>query len=241
MALRKFRFICAADELQGSRVHVFDRVAGKLGPTLHDFLRSDGRLEHLRALAQRGSLREALRTSRIWSEIFPMIVPPDEHGRPGVVLINSSTNSHTALTNAIGAVEPGELTALDLLLRNAGDAAWLILLHHQVVEYPILGISLKERVGLALTNAPELVAAIGDHARRAAIFHGHRHRDWIGSCGKLALCSAASATLGAHGDATGQAIFHIHDIAIDEKRDVRIVHSERVTVQDCEEDRSSRP
>jgi len=234
MALRKFRFICAADELHGNRVHVFDRAAGKVGPTLHDYLRTGGRLEHLRALAQRGSLREALRTSRIWSEIFPMIVPPDEHGRPGVVLLNSSTNSHTALTNAIGAVEPGELTALELLLRNAGDAAWLILLHHQVVEYPILGISLKERVGLALTNAPELVAAIGDHARRAAIFHGHRHRDWNGSCGKLALCSAASATLGAHGDETGQAVFHIHDVAIGERQDLKIVRSERVTVADCE-------
>jgi len=153
------------------------------------------------------------------------------------VLLNSSTNSHTALTNAIGAVEPGELSALNQVLSDGVNDAWLILLHHQVVEYPILGISLKERVGLALTNAPELVAAIGDRARRAAIFHGHRHRDWIGSCGKLALCSAASATLGAHGDATGQAVFHIHDIAIDENRDVKIVRSERVTVDDPEPNR----
>ena len=240
MALRKFRFICAADWLQGDRVHVFDREAGKLGSTLHDFLRAEGRLEHFRALAQRGSLYEAAWTSRIWPELFPMIVPPGADGRPGVVLLNSSTNSHTAVTNAIGTVEPEELRALEKVLEGEG-AAWLILLHHQVVEYPILGISLQERVALALTNAPELVGAIGKGARRAAIFHGHRHRDWIGSCGELALCSAASATLGAHGDATGLGVFHFYDVAVDDRRNVKIVHSERVTVADCEAAPRQRP
>ena len=54
MALRKLRFLVAADSLQGTRVHVVDHVSGKLGPKLDSFLRSDGRDGQVRSLASRG-------------------------------------------------------------------------------------------------------------------------------------------------------------------------------------------
>ena len=99
------------------------------------------------------------------------------------------------MTNAIGVIGPSQLKALRRVLRNSHNP-WLILLHHQVVEYPIASISLRERIGLALVNAPDLLAAISPHSNRVIVLHGHRHKDWIGVCGKVVLCSAPSASLG---------------------------------------------
>ena len=54
-ALRKLRFLVAADSLQGTRVHLVDHVSGKLGPTLDSFLRAGGRQDQMCSLASLGS------------------------------------------------------------------------------------------------------------------------------------------------------------------------------------------
>lgn len=213
MALRKLRFLIAADSLQGTRVHLVDHVSGKLGPTLDSFLRSDGRQDQMRSLAALGSIRAAINVSRIWRDLFPLVVPP-ANGQPGVMLLNSCSDNHMALTNAIGVVDPQQLRAVTRLLTEFGDATWLMALHHQVVEYPTAGASLKERVGLTLINAPDLIASMGLHARRIVIMHGHRHRDWIGHCGDVGLCSAPSATLGNFDGNYADGVFHVHDLRI---------------------------
>lgn len=230
MALRKLRFIAAADLLQGKRVHVVDHDTGQLGATLHDTLREGDRAERLAALARDGAFRGRLLVSRLWRDIFPLVVPPGLDGRPGIVLLNSCTDSHMALTNGIGAIEPRQLRALRRVMAGFGTAKWLVALHHQVTEYAAFGIPLKERFGLSLINAPELLASIADHARRTVVLHGHRHRNWIGACGDLKLCSAPSATLGAHDSKYASGLFHLHAIAFDDADRIAVTATETVVV-----------
>jgi len=229
MALRKMRFLVAADIIQGTRVHVFNHANGELGPTLHDFLRADGRQEQLTALASAGSIAAAWCVSQIWRDAFPMIVPPSED-RPAVALMNSSTDSHMALMNAIGVLDTQQIRALTLLQKHYDDATWLVALHHQVVEYPARGTSLKERAGLCLVNAPDLLAAIKDKSGSVLILHGHRHRDWLGSCSGLGLCSAPSVTLGAYNQRYEHGAFHLHEMARDADGNLIILKTDEVIV-----------
>ena len=136
MALRKLRFLIAADSLQGTRVHLVDHVSGKLGPTLDSFLRSDGRQGQMRSLASSGSIRAGIDVSRIWRDLFPLVVPP-ANGQPGVMLLNSCSDSHMALTNAIGVIDPQQLRAVTRLVTEFGDAAWLIALIIKWLSTPL--------------------------------------------------------------------------------------------------------
>jgi hypothetical protein len=61
------------------------------------------------------------------------------------------------------------------------------------------------------------------------VLHGHRHRDWIGVCGNLVLCSAPSASLGAGGVDKYRGSFHIHQLAVAAER-LQLIATERVRV-----------
>src|SRR6185503_17958589 len=101
--------------------------------------------------------------------MFPLVEPAREGRKYGLILMDSNAPSNVSLTNAIGVVNPTQLQALRAFLSSADNRAWLILLHHQVVEYPVLGISLSDRIGLALMNAADLLATISPHAERVLI------------------------------------------------------------------------
>jgi 3',5'-cyclic AMP phosphodiesterase CpdA len=229
-SLRKLRVVLALDALQGSRAHVVDRASGALGPSLQDYLREGGRAERLRALAQCGSVRGRREMSKVWDAIFPLVEPPAVDDGYGLILLNSNARSHFSLTNAIGVVNPSQLNALKSILRGSPQSAWMILLHHQVVEYPVASISLTDRVGLALVNAPDVLAAIAPHASRCLVLHGHRHRDWIGTCQDVVLCSAPSVTMGSQGEGMYRGSFHIHEFAIGAGGGIRLTGTERVKV-----------
>jgi hypothetical protein len=175
-SLRKLRVVLALDTLAGNRSHVVHRASGGVGPLLEDYLRQGQRPELLRELANRGTIRGRREMAKVWEAIFPLVEPPSPGDAYGVILLNSNARSHFALTNAIGVVGPSQLKALRLILQNSWHP-WLILLHHQVVEYPLVSISLRERIGLALINAPDLVAVLAPHSRRVIVLHGHRHLD----------------------------------------------------------------
>ena len=227
-SLRKLRVLLALDTLAGDRSHIVERGTGAIGPSLRDFLRQGRRAELLRDLANRGTISGRREMTRVWEAIFPLVEPPAMGASYGVILLNSNARSHFALTNAIGVVGPSQLKALRLLLQNT-QHPWLILLHHQVVEYPMASIGLRERIGLALINAPDLVTAIAPHARRVIVFHGHRHRDWIGVCGQTVVCSAPSTSLGSNSADGYHGSFHIHQLAAGPDS-LRLVATDRVEV-----------
>src|SRR5215471_3238846 len=185
-ALRKLRFVFALDQVQGERAHLVDRKSGSLGPSLADYLREGERPKLLRALAEYGSVRGRLEIANVWDAIFPLVEPATSERGYGIILLDSNAPSNFSFTNAVGILNPGQLRALKSVLRSTHHA-WLILLHHQVVEYPVPGISLSDRVGLALMNAADVLAAITPYASRTLVLHGHRHVDWIGSTGNTVL------------------------------------------------------
>ena len=111
-SLRKLRVVLALDMLQGGRAHVVDRKSGTLGPLLQDYLREDGRDARLRALAENGTIAGRREMSKVWDAIFPLVEPPPREGGYGLILLNSNSRSHFALTNAIGVVNPSQLRAL---------------------------------------------------------------------------------------------------------------------------------
>ena len=230
-SLRKLRVVLALDAVQGDRTHVVDHTSGALGPSLRDYLREGGRAEMLRALAQRGALRGRWEIAKIWEAIFPLVEPAHGEDGYGLILLNSNAPSHFLLTNAIGIVNRSQLSALKSILQNSPRRAWMILLHHQVVEYPVASISLRYRIGLALVNAPDVLAAIAPYASRILILHGHRHTDWIGTCGNVVLCSAPSVSLGSsHGEEKYRGSFHIHDVTFGAEGGIRLATTQRVKV-----------
>jgi predicted phosphodiesterase len=228
-SLRKLRTILALDMVQGNRAHVVDRASGALGPLLQDYLREGRRAELLRSLAERGSVRGRWELERVWESIFPLIEPPEANRSYGVMLFVSNASTHLSLTNAVGFVSPPQLRAVKSVLRNHPGCPWIMALHHQVVEYPVPSISLRDRIGLALVNASDLLAAIAPYASHLIVLHGHRHRDWIGTCGKVVLCSAPSAALGSQ-SANDNGSFRVHDVSFGEHGTVRLVKTERVSV-----------
>jgi len=228
-ALRKLRFVLALDAIQGERAHIVDRASRSLGPSLRDYLREGQRPEHIRALAERGSIRGRWEMAKIWETIFPLVEPPLTDDGYGLILLDSNAVSHFSLTNAIGVVDPSQLASVKFVLRNSPGRAWIILLHHQVVEYPISSIRLRDRIGLALINAPDVLAAIKPYASRVLVLHGHRHKDWIGTCGKVVLCSAPSASMGCDAEMY-RGSFNVHELALAEDGGIRLAASKHVRV-----------
>jgi 3',5'-cyclic AMP phosphodiesterase CpdA len=229
-ALRKLRVLLALDALQGDRLRVVDRTSGRVGPSLHDHLRSKEQAEPLRELARSGAIRGRLEMAKLWNGVFPLVeLPRDEHGC-GLILLDSNAPSNFSLTNAIGVVNPAQMKALRSVLQDSPEQAWLILLHHQIVEYPIASISLRDRIGLALVNAPDVLAEIVPHASRVVVLHGHRHRDWIGRCGDVVLCSAPSVAFGCEGVEDSRGSFHIHEFTVGTEGSIRLANTQRVSV-----------
>jgi hypothetical protein len=226
-ALRKLRFVFALDQIQGERAHLVDHKSGSLGPSLADYLRDGERPGLLRELAEHGSLRGRLEIAKVWKAIFPLVEPALEDEGYGVILLDSIAPSNVSLTNAVGVVSPTQLRALRSVLNGSNPGAWLILLHHQVVEYPVLGITLRDRIGLALMNGPDLLATITPHAARTVILHGHRHIDWVGITGDTVLCSAPSVTLGPE-EYRGR--FSIHEFSVSPTSRIQLTANERVKV-----------
>ena len=227
-ALRKLREDLALDEIQGDRAYLVDRASGAPGPLLRDYLRKGNRADLLRELAQRGSARGRREIDTAWKSIFPLVEPATEHGY-GLILLNSNAPSHFSLTSAVGVIDRSQLRALRSILRNSANQPWLVLLHHQVVEYPLTCISLRDRIGLALINAPDVLATLAPYASRILVLHGHRHRDWVGTCSGVVLCSAPSASLGSYGGEMYQGSFRVHEFALG-RGEIQLTATEQVKV-----------
>lgn len=229
-SLRKLRTLLALDMVQGDRAHIVDHASGALGPSLHDYLREGGRAELLRSLAEKGSLRGRWELTKVWDAIFPLVEAPQAGRKSGIILLDSNAHTHLSLTNAIGFISPAQLRALKKVLQSCPRCPWIIALHHQVVEYPVASISLMDRISLALVNASDVVAAIGPYASQIVVLHGHRHRDWIGACGGIVLCSAPSAALGSESGEKYKGAFFVHDFAFGADGSIRLIKTDHVKV-----------
>jgi 3',5'-cyclic AMP phosphodiesterase CpdA len=229
-ALRRLRFVLALDDIQGERVHIVDRATGAPGLSLRAYLEDGERPARLRELAEEGSWRGRWEIAKVWDDMFPLVVPPVEPGGCGVILLDSNARSHFSLTNAVGVVGRSQLKRLRALLNASPDRAWIILLHHHVVEYPVGSVKLKDRIALSLVNAPDVLSAIARHASHVVVFHGHRHHDWIGTSGDVVLCSAPSVALGSVGPDLYRGSFHVNELALTGGGVMRLMSSERVMV-----------
>ena len=229
-ALRRLRFVVALDAVQGERVHIVDRRSGALGPSLKDYLQQGNRPARLRELAEQGTWRGRLEIARVWDDIFPLVAPAPDSAGCGAILLDSNARSHFSATNAIGVVGRSQLKRLRAVLNASPQRAWIILLHHHIVEYPVGSTKLADRIALALMNAPDVLSAIARHSSRVVIFHGHRHHDWIGTSGGAVLCSAPSVALGSVGPDLYHGSFHVNELALTGGGEMRLASSQRVRI-----------
>jgi hypothetical protein len=222
--LRQMRTLSALAAIQGHRVRVVDRNSGTLDRTLAEAI-----LPHRRRIgefADTGGLRLAIGLGQLWDDQFPLIVPPAEADGLGVAILNSNAETHFSFTNALGMVSVEQTRQLLAAVERFPQAHWIIALHHHLVEYPMSVAKLSERIGTALINGSWFIRKIKSVAPRAIVMHGHRHIDWIGSCGELKIVSAPSPVMG--GTNAASTYFHIHTLAVSANGQLCLLVPERV-------------
>jgi hypothetical protein len=204
--LRQMRTLSAMAAIQGNRVHVI-KDNSKGWPTLNEAIEPHrGRIAEF---AERGGLRLSIGLEPVFDDQFPMVLFPGEPDGLGVVMLNSNTESHFSFTNALGFLPLEQMHRLAVAVAQFPDAGWIIAMHHHLLEYP-MPASFSERVGTALVNGSWFVRQLRPFADRVVVMHGHRHIDWIGSCGSLKIVSAPSPVMGSADD--GPTHFHIHTL-----------------------------
>ena len=220
--LRQMRTLSAMAAIQGDRVHVV-RGNGKGWPTLNEVL--EPQRARIAEFAERGGLRLSIALEHVFHDQFPMILPPREPDGLGVLLLNSNTESHFSFTNALGFMSLEQTHRLAAAVDQFPKASWILAMHHHLLEYPML-VSFSERVGTALVNGSWFIRKLRPFADRVVVMHGHRHIDWIGSCGLLKIVSAPSPVMGSTDDASTH--FHIHTLVARSDGRLSLLASERV-------------
>jgi len=223
--LRQIRTLSALAAVQGDRVHVVD-ASGRLSATLHEALAPHR--DAIVALAARGGLRRAAALRGLFDDLFPMILPPDTDDGLGIAILNSNAETHFSFTNALGLVSLEQTHRFERAAGHFPRARWIVALHHHVVEYPMPVKAFSERIGTALINGSWFVRRLAALADRAVVMHGHRHIDWIGTCGPLKIISAPSPVMGATDDATTH--FYIHTLTAGADGRLDLLPPERVEI-----------
>jgi Calcineurin-like phosphoesterase len=225
--LRKLRVLSAMGVVQGERVRIVDRAARRLGTTLASALRPH--LEEIARFADVGRPWLSPRLSQLWTDAFPLVLPPDAEDGLGIILLDSNADTHFSFTNALGMISVDQARGLELACAQYSHACWIIVLHHHVVEYPRPARALSERVGTALINGNWFVRRLKPLAGRAVLMHGHRHIDWIGECGGIPILSAPSPVMEAADDVP--TYFYIHQLAIGSDRRLRLLPPQRIRIE----------
>jgi predicted MPP superfamily phosphohydrolase len=224
--LREMRSLSAIAAIQGERVRVADLRKKSLGRTLNEVLASWRAV--ISTFADRGGLRRSMRLSQLWAEVFPMILPPDREDGLGVIILNSTGETHFSFTNALGFISREDNQTIAIAVRTFPQARWIVALHHHLVEYPTRVHAFSERIGTALINGSWFVRQLQRLGRRAVVMHGHRHIDWIGHCGDLRIISAPSPVMEATDDQPRS--FLIHNLAAGPDGALCLLAPERVTL-----------
>jgi 3',5'-cyclic AMP phosphodiesterase CpdA len=224
--LRQMRTLSALETLQGSRARMVNAASRDLGETLSAALAPHRAA--ITAFADSGSFRLSRSLAALWEQAFPMVLPPAAPDGLGILVLNSNAETHFSFTNALGMVTVAQARAIDAAMARYPDAAWILAMHHHLVEYPQRAKALSERIGTALVNGSWFVRRLQRLAGRAVVMHGHRHVDWIGSCGSLPVVSAPSPVMQAReGSDTW---FYIHTLSAGPDGRLRLRTPERITL-----------
>ena len=224
--LREMRTLSAIVAVQGASVRVVDPTTRRLGDTLSCALARHR--PAIAAFADAGTLRLSAGLAQVWADAFPMVMPPDAEDGLGVLLVNSTAETHFSFTNALGFVSSEQARRLIAVMRQFPRAHWILALHHHLVEYPKLATALSERIGTALINGSWFLRELQPLGPRMVAMHGHRHIDWIGVCGSVRIVSAPSPVMEAT-DGTPTS-FLVHHLAADEEGYLRLLAPERIEI-----------
>lgn len=224
--LREARMISAIAAVQGERMRTVDLKERRLGPTLDEVLRP--RRAAIAEFADKGSLRLSRPLAELWSNLFPMVRPPETEIGLGIILLNSNADTHFSFTNALGLVSAVEMRGVEIACAQYPAACWLVGLHHHMVEYPGPAKQLSVRIGTALINGSWFVRRLQHIAPGAVVMHGHRHIDWIGECGSLRIVSAPSPVMNATDDRT--TYFYIHTLTRGPNRRLDLHAPQRIDI-----------
>jgi Calcineurin-like phosphoesterase len=224
--LRRIRALSAMYALQGRRLRVVDRAAGRLGESLAEAL--EPHLAAMAAFADAGRPRASKALAGLWSRVYPMVLPPEENDGLGIILLNSNAETHFSFTNALGMISLDQVRGIEIAAAQFPRACWVIALHHHPVEYPGMAKTLSERIGTALINGNWFVRRLHRLAHRAILMHGHRHIDWIGEYAGLAIVSAPSPVMEAT-DAFSTH-FYIHTLTAGGDGRLRLLRPQRIVV-----------
>jgi len=224
--LRKLRALSAMGKVQGQRVRVVDRENGRLGESLAQALQPHAAAMASFADSGRPWLFRAL--TEVWSNVFPMVLPPDRDDGLGIILLNSNADTHFSFTNALGMIPAEQHRGVEIAVAQYPRACWIVALHHHVVEYPRAAHAMSERIGTALINGNWFVRRLQSLAGRIVLMHGHRHIDWMGECAGLPILSAPSPVMEITDDLASH--FYIHTLAVGTDSRVRLLAPCQVTI-----------
>lgn len=224
--LRKLRALSAMDALQGERVFVVDQKRQRLGASLAATLAPHRAA--IAAFADLGRPRISPELARLWTAVFPMVLPPEPEDGLGIILLDSNAEAHFSFTNALGMISADQVRGLEIACALYPRASWIVALHHHVAEYPRPAKTLSVRIGTALINGNWFVRRLKPLAGRAVLMHGHRHIDWIGECGGIPIISAPSPVMEATDDQA--TCFYIHALAAGPDQRLRLLRPQRITV-----------
>ena len=226
MRLREMRALSGMVGVQADRVFVVDRATNLTSGTLAQALAS--KADDIATFADTGTIWLSSKLAAVWAESFPMILPPNTDDGLGIMLLNSTAETHFSFTNALGLVSSEQVRSMKGVARQYPNAYWIVALHHHLVEYPKPAKSFSERIGTSLINGSWLVRQLQGLGRRAVVMHGHRHIDWVGQCGNLRIVSAPSPVMEATDDQP--TYFHIHTLAADADRNLLLLPPERIDI-----------
>lgn len=224
--LREMRTLSAIAAVQANRVRVIDTLTGRLGCSLEQAL--SPHQSAILALADTGKLWGTGELKNLWETAFPMVQPPDGDNGLGIVLLNSTAQTHFSFTNALGLISSEQSSALYDLVQEFPKASWIIALHHHLIEYPGLSNAFSERIGTALINGSWFVRQLQQLGSNIIVMHGHRHIDWIGRCGHTRIVSAPSPVMEDTGD--DMTYFYIHTLGLDDTGALQLLPPERIDI-----------
>ena len=117
LRLRQMRTLSAIAAVQGDRVRVVDR-APRTARRHAVGLRWRRTLPRWPAFADTGAVRLAVSWLGLWADVFPMVLPPETGDGLGIVLLNSTAETHFSFTNALGIVSVEQARGLDAAARQ---------------------------------------------------------------------------------------------------------------------------